>query len=213
MIDIHDPHQHVGGWRDFLTHLTIITIGLFIALSLEGLVDWFHHRSLVHEAEASLHAEIQSNANSVATLENDIHHQQQELRHDDTVLDAILKTGKPPEHDHMSISFHLSTFDEVSWQTAQETGALSYMPYKVAETYSDIYTTQEQIARAEEVGVRDAILSLAPFTDPTDTGAPAAEEARDIKQHIGILLGQLMLLDSMVKGLDGEYRQFLKAHP
>ena len=49
------------GWRDFLLHLFTITVGLLIALSLEGLVEWQHHRHLVHDAEKSPHAEISSN--------------------------------------------------------------------------------------------------------------------------------------------------------
>jgi hypothetical protein len=213
MIDIHDPHKEVGGWKDFLVHLTIITIGLFIALSLEGMVDWFHHRSLVHEAEASLHAEIQSNAQGAAGLSRDIHNEQKSLQQDVDVLDHIIKTGKPPKHSSISIDFHLSTFDNVSWQTAQETGALSYMPYKTAQQYSSIYSSQALIDRTEEVAVRDSILSLAPFTDQSFRRGPTFTEASGIKQHIDILQGQLLLLDALVKSLDSEYKQFLKANP
>ena len=62
MIEVHPPTEPVHGWRDFLVHLLTITIGLVIALSLEGCVEWRHHRHLVHEAEASLQREIESNA-------------------------------------------------------------------------------------------------------------------------------------------------------
>ena len=62
MLDVHAPHDRMEGWRDFLLHLLTITIGLLIALSLEGLVDWRHHRHLVHEAETNLHGEIVRNA-------------------------------------------------------------------------------------------------------------------------------------------------------
>jgi hypothetical protein len=213
MIDIHDPHKEVGGWKDFLLHLTIITIGLFIALSLEGMVDWFHHRSLMHEAESSLHAEIQSNAHTVTDLSTDIEHQQQELQNDVTVIDEIIKSGEAPKHAHISIDFHLSTFDSVSWQTAQETGALSYMPYKTAQQYSSIYSDQDLLARTEEVAVRDSILSLAPLMDRSGGGAPDREVAAGMKPHINILQGQLLLLSALVKNLDGEYKQFLKVHP
>ncbi len=213
MIDVHDPHKEVAGWKDFLLHLGIITIGLFIALSLEGVVDWFHHRTLVHEAEASLHTEIQSNAKSVADLSTDINRQQQESQHDVKVLDEIIKNGEPPKHSSISIDFHLTTFDNVSWQTAQETGALSYMPYGKAQQYSSIYSDQELLARTEEVAVRDTILSLAPLTDPSGGGAPDRAEAADMKQHLDILQGQLILLSGLVKGLDGEYKGFLRANP
>ena len=51
MLEVHPPSEPVHGWRDFLIHLATITIGLLIALSLEGCVEFWHHRSLVHEME------------------------------------------------------------------------------------------------------------------------------------------------------------------
>ena len=214
MIDVHSPHEPVQGWRDILLHLLIITIGLFIALSLEGLVEWHHHRSLVHEAELSLHGEIVGNAKGVDRLAADIRKQQDTLRHDDLVLDEIIRTGKPPAHDQMSIEFHLTGFDDVSWKTAQQTGALAYMKYSAAQEYSSIYSTQDEVSAAAHVAVRDAILSLAPFMDPKqDKGAPNAATAAVVHDHIDVLQGQLLLLQSFVQGLDGEYKNFLKAHP
>jgi hypothetical protein len=38
--DIHPPHQAAHSWRDIFIHLATITVGLFIALSLEGCVEW-----------------------------------------------------------------------------------------------------------------------------------------------------------------------------
>ena len=39
VIDIHPPHQAAHSWRDIFVHLATITVGLFIALSLEGCVE------------------------------------------------------------------------------------------------------------------------------------------------------------------------------
>ena len=58
MLDVHPPHEAVHGWRDFFIHLATITIGLLIALGMEGCVEWMHHRHLVKEVEVSLHDEI-----------------------------------------------------------------------------------------------------------------------------------------------------------
>jgi len=98
-----------------------ITIGLVIALGLEGCVEWQHHRHLVHEAEQSLHAEIQNNANSLAGIATDIHAEQAALKHDVEVLDFAIAHHKFAEHSHMHINFRSSTFDSVSWSTAQST--------------------------------------------------------------------------------------------
>jgi hypothetical protein len=51
MLDVHAPHQRMQGIKDFVLHLLTITIGLLIALSLEGCVERHNHRELVREAE------------------------------------------------------------------------------------------------------------------------------------------------------------------
>jgi hypothetical protein len=216
MLDVHAPHESVHGWRDFLLHLFTITIGLVIALGLEGCVEWQHHRHLVHEAEQSLHTEIQNNANDLTRIATDIHTQQAALEHDVTVLDYAIKNRKYPDHSSMSITYHMSTFDNVSWSTAQSTGALGYMDYATAQEYSGIYQTQNFFDTTEEQTARDTILSLAPFLDESsdDKNSPAdITEAISIKQHIEIVEGQLRLLNDIVNNLNTHYKKYLAAHP
>jgi hypothetical protein len=215
MLDVHPPHEPVHGWRDFLLHLFTITIGLLIALSLEGLVEWQHHRHLVHEAEASLHEEIKGNAESIHAALADLKKQQANLSHDVVVLNKMIKKmPKDKLHDTMEITFHISGFEDVSWKTAQSTGALSFMPYDMAKQYSNLYSTQDAIYIAEQQAARDAILSLAPFTDTDESGPdPTPAEATDIKQKINILQGQLFLVEAIMTSLDKHYKEFLSAHP
>ncbi len=214
MIDVHPPHEPVHGWRDFLLHILTITIGLLIALSLEGLVEWQHHRHLVHEAEASLHEEIQNNAKDLPNAIADLHKQQEDLKHDVVVLKYIVKNRKPPKDDNMTIAFHIRTFDNVSWKTAQSTTALSYMPYAQAQEYANIYSTQDELETTEKQAARDAIISLAPFINSSNNDPdPTEGQANDIKQKIEVLQGQLTLVDSLINSLDGAYKKFLAAHP
>jgi hypothetical protein len=200
VIDVHPPHEPIHGWRDFFIHLSTITIGLLIALSLEGCVEWQHHRHLVHEAEASLHAEIQSNAKGMQDTLADLRKQQENLKQDVVVLKYIMKNHKSPENSGMEITFHIRTFDSVSWKTAQSTGALSYMPY--------------ELAAAEQQGARDAIVSLASFMNlSNDDPDPTEGQAEAIKQKIEVLQGQLILVNNLFESLDRHYKSFLGAHP
>jgi hypothetical protein len=68
VIDIHPPHQAAHSWRDIFVHLATITVGLFIALSLEGCVEWQHHRHLVHEARENIRSEMQDNQKELKAL-------------------------------------------------------------------------------------------------------------------------------------------------
>ena len=79
MLDVHAPHDRMHGWKDFLLHLLTITIGLLIALGLEGFVEWQHHRQMVHEAEAAMSHEIAQNQKTLASMKQPIEDQQKEL--------------------------------------------------------------------------------------------------------------------------------------
>ncbi len=214
MLDVHPPHEAVHDWRDFFIHLTTITIGLLIALSLEGCVEWRHHRHLVHEAEASLLGEIKTNAEQLQGVLDELHREKAALKQDVAVLNRIIANPRKPNSEEMTVQYNIRTFNDVSWRTAQSTGAFSYMPYAEAQEYSDIYTQQNNIAAAELQGVRDTVVGVAPFLnlkkgDPN----PSGEEAVRIKNNFEILQGQLNFIEDQVTRLDGEYKKFLAAHP
>jgi hypothetical protein len=213
VLDVHPPHEPMHGWRDFFLHLGTITIGLLIALGLEGLVEWQHHRHLVHEAEASLRQEIQSNESDLASILDDVHKQQSALKQDVVILQQIIANPKIPPRG-LSISFRMTSLDDVSWKTAQNTGALSYMPYAAAQDYAGIYYLQDEFDRAQQEGGRDTTLAAAMFANPEFTD-PALIVERNKKriERIEAVQGQLFVLESLVQGLDSEYKTFLTAHP
>jgi hypothetical protein len=214
VLEVHPPNEPVHGWRDFFIHLATITIGLLIALSLEGAVEFWQHRHLVHEAEASMQIEIGANARELKGALDDVRKEQDFLKKDIAVMKKIIAHPKVPNTEDMRVDFRIRTFADVSWKTAQSTGALSYMPYERAQQYSNIYSMQNDIRDAEHQAVRDTILSIAPFLNSKKGDAnPGGEEAVKIVDRLEILQGQLIFLESMIKGLDGEYKKFLAAHP
>jgi hypothetical protein len=214
MLDVHAPHKSIGGWKEFLLHLLAITIGLLIALSLEGSVEWLHHRHLVHEAEANLRSEIEANTKAVSAAADEIHKQQEILKQDVALLKVIIGGHKLPKDSSMSVKFHITGLDNLSWRTAQSTGALSYMSYDDARDYAQIYDTQETFDAAEKQAARDAIISLSPFMNIGDNDPDLTkEQAASIKENIEILQSQLFLVDSVAGALDRQYQGYLAAHP
>ena len=214
MLEVHPPNEPVHGWRDFLIHLATITIGLLIALSLEGCVEFWHHRSLVHEAEASMQIEIEANARALQRALDDVRKEQDFLKKDIAVMKKIIANPKVPNKEDMRVDFRIRTFDDVSWKTSQSTGALSYMPYGRAREYANIYSAQNEIAEAEHQAVRDTVLSVAPFLNSKKGDLnPSGEEAVKIVDRLEVLQGQLIFLENLIKRLDGEYKKFLARHP
>ena len=59
-MDIHKP-KGVRSWREFLSEIGIIVLGVLIALSAEQSVDYLHWRHRLGVAEESMRAEMKSN--------------------------------------------------------------------------------------------------------------------------------------------------------
>src|SRR5207249_11989239 len=66
-VEIHPPHRAIGSLKEALVHLTLITVGVLIALSFEGIASWREHRALVREARANLASEIRDNMNELSS--------------------------------------------------------------------------------------------------------------------------------------------------
>jgi hypothetical protein len=214
LLDVHAPHESLHSWRDFFLHLTTITIGLLIALSLEGLVEWQHHRHLVHDAEASLHDEINNNATNITGALSVLHKREDALKHDVSVLKYVAANGQYPKDKDMSVDFSIVGFDSVAWKTAQSTGAFSYMPYDLAQDYSRIYMQQDLLSGEEQQAARDSVLAIGTFiNEPDNSAPPSREQAESIIQKIEVVQGQLMLVDAFMQGLSRDYKAFLASHP
>jgi hypothetical protein len=207
MLDVHAPHERMEGFRDFLLHLLTITIGLLIALGLEGCLEWQHHRSLVREAEDGMRGEVAHNLGTVDRLQHQIVAQQKELDADLAVLAELRKHSDTKDRE-FSFSFQMMSFNDVAWRTAQSTGAMAYMPYQSALTYSDIYNTQSEAFEAEKQVV-DGVLRAASF--PSTQGKdwkPTPQQIDDLTNRIGELRMRLMLLNSLVNSLGHTYQDF-----
>ncbi len=101
-----------------------------------------------------MQAEIKANANEVQNALDDLAKEQESLKKDVAVLKRIIANPNVPNTETMTINFRIRSFDDVSWRTAQSTGALSYMPYEQAHAYSDIYDQQNEVYTAEEQAIR-----------------------------------------------------------
>lgn len=211
MIDIHVPHGTQLGVKDFFLHLFIITIGLLIALSLEGLVEHELHRHLAREAEAGLRVEIANN-------EHELVRQRQQIEDGQKLMEADLKVlAEMRAHPHdkrgpLNLMFSLGGFDDMSWKTAQSTGAIAYMPYKDAQKFSDIYAFQDVYLRyvlldLEDIGNADSL-----FISHPDDWVPSTAQIDTETERIGKVAFNLNMLRSLVDNLDNHYQKFDAEH-
>lgn len=208
-------HVKRHGLRTFLFEILTVTVGLFIALALNDLVDWQSHRQLVRAAETSLHDEIKSNAQSLSVIRRQIAAEKQQLDDDLAVLSRLraLPDGVKPPHEKLQFEFRISDFNDTAWKTAQTTNAFSYMSYEDAEAFSTLYGTQALVYQNEQSSV-DAMLRAAAVVVTKPSGVDLAhDEIDETVRRIGETKMRLIYLDDLVNSLDTSYQRYLSRHP
>ena len=88
-MEIHAPEGPVLTLEQSVVHLAIVTAGVVIALSLEGLVESSHQRSLVREASANLTSELQPNQQELERFIGKIEPMRTKLLHAIEVISAV----------------------------------------------------------------------------------------------------------------------------
>jgi len=89
-MEIHAPDHPITGWKETVKHLAIITAGVLIALTLEGIVSWIDHRMLVREAVGNLTAELRNNRKELASLFSGLDKDVNQLEHCDDVAAKLI---------------------------------------------------------------------------------------------------------------------------
>jgi len=153
MLDVHPPHERVHGWRDFMVHLSTITIGLLIALALEGVVEWIHHRNEVSETREALHRELDNNRNRFTSDVGFSRKEAAMLANDLLVLEYVRDhpgsaPGTLPGVLVMNSSY--MRMDDVAWKTAQATSVTPLMPQEEVRRAAELYSFFDRIDKAHE---------------------------------------------------------------
>jgi hypothetical protein len=211
VIEVHAPHGKLHGIKDFFIHLFTITIGLLIALGLEGLVESAHHRHLAHQAEAGLHTEIAHNEQSIAHQLEAIKNRQKQLKKNQEIL-AAWRANPDGKTDHISLGWEFENFDDMSWKNSQITGAVAYMPYKDAQDFSDIYLQQDALFKSALQLSDELANSASLFVSHPDNWIPSPAQIDIEADRMGRAQVRLIILASGIEELDKAYKKFEAEH-
>jgi hypothetical protein len=207
-MDIHPPHGPIHSKKDFLLHLLTITIGILIALSLEGIVEWRHHRALVHEAEENLRNEILDNKKELDGKLKTIPEREKERQHILDVIRDVLSRKKLHEVQINLTSNH-SDLSVASWNTAEHTGALALMGYAQVKKYSEAYGAQQQFNQLQDKELESTIAALQMFRAGADPNKLSDRELEAEKQQIMTTLAFLLAEKQVGQQLSDKYAKVL----
>jgi hypothetical protein len=215
VIDIHPPHEAAHSWRDILIHLATITVGLFIALSLEGCVEWQHHRNLVREARANIRSEIEDNQKELHNALDQIHKEQAQVKADIEAL-KVLRKDMNAKGLSVSLTFANSALQNASWDTARETGAFSYMSYPEVKKYAELYNLQQlfanQTTRVTAAYTNSFSVLYIFDVDEKQTAEVRRADVNSGLQRILAVQSELMVYDSVARELADQYSAALRQY-
>jgi len=157
MLDVHPVHASVAGWRDFLTHIAIVAIGLCLAISLQQTVEYLHHRHQLAETRAALLQERAENRRTFASQTRAWRRTVAELQNNLLVFEYLQQhPGAPQETLPGVLVWDVSelVFSTAAWDAARESGVIALMPREEIERYNDLYGA---LNREWEMGYQAAL--------------------------------------------------------
>ena len=203
-MDVHAPMEPVHTWRDIALHLGIVTVGLFIALSLEAFVEHLHNRHLVAEARANIREELQINHEAA---QDDIHRVQLTIDSLQANIATIHRLQTNPKDFHGSITNAMSfdSLNDAAWRTARDTGALSFMPYKEVQRYSDLYMLEDLVnQKAISAGEQSFHAQIPTLMGYDITDIPPAEVNQMLRDNAASEIDLIPLKQYLIQ-LDQQY--------
>jgi len=156
-MEIHAPEKPIHSKKEFFFHMFTVVLGILIALGLEGMVQWVHHRALVREARENIRVEIEKNKEIIDGAMPEFKQRSETLNH---MIDSIRQLAKT--HHAVKggqVFFSISNHDlySTAWQTASTSGAVTYMSYDELRRYTDVYLTQQTYSTLQAQALDRAI--------------------------------------------------------
>jgi len=210
-MEIHVPRKAITSLRELLRELAIITAGILIALSLEGLVQWKHHRELAREARANIMSELRENQSELAKEIQQLEKIDQQGQALVALVHQLQSNRKAPIHE-ASFSFSVAQLHSTSWNSAITTGAVSFMSYAEVKRYTEVYDLQrafddlQQRAFAGSLDVQ-GLFTLLGRRPETLTAA----ELSDAERRIGIAIAEVRAMRAIAEPLSQRYQEVLKS--
>jgi hypothetical protein len=134
--------------REFAFQLATIIAGILIALWVDNLVEARRERALVRDAHAAIAREIADNLKALTEHMPSLDEHERSLRTGLRFADELRESGKTDVHT-LNFGFQLPVLNRASWQSAERTGALGYMPFDDVKEYAELYELQDLVATGQ----------------------------------------------------------------
>jgi hypothetical protein len=212
-MEIHAPDKPILTVKEALVHLCIVTIGILIALSFEGALEWRHHRALVREARTKIATEMRDNRKELQTTRDRIDRMVKQMKDGADAIDVMAASLSPAVVErffspagppYVLWGYTVAELTRSSYATAESTGALGFMEYDEVKKYAEIYNFQDTYTR-QQMQVFDhattaAALGGGLMKKPSQADIDGVK--RELRQAIGGMTYERAFADLLLKAYD-----------
>jgi hypothetical protein len=212
-VEIHAPHRPIHSYKEMLVHLVLITLGVLIALSFEGVASWREHRALVREARANLTNEIRDNMKELDNRLRKLPKEREGVTHAVDVLELLTdrKNFESIKSGSVSVQLGFTTADlqNASRTTAEVTGAFGLMEYDEVKKYATVYAHQDLYMRFQHDAMQYMTRSIASAAILAEPEKATAREVEDSKANLRLTLAAMTAEEQLGQSLLKEYERVL----
>ena len=135
-MEIHGPEGPTKSFKDFLIHIIIVTIGILIALGLEGIRETLSTHRIVRDARENFRVELQGNRKN---LDRELKNDRESLARVDQIIADLPNLRKNAARFQARVGELFPSgyfFSSSRWETALSMGALGHMPVEDVNHYA-----------------------------------------------------------------------------
>jgi hypothetical protein len=209
-MEIHAPEKPILTVKEATVHLLIVTAGILIALSLEAVVEYVHHRTVVREAREIMRQEIEANR---AELDNTLSYikdtQLKQLTHGIDVMLALI--AHETSDTRMMINDKPARLRSAGHATAELMGAFAYMDYREVSRWATVYDLQQEFLRTQSAAFAEETAAFSFLVRRDLLKTPPAQldmEAENLRRAVGMVV----VVSQMGTGLRAQYGKVLGEH-
>lgn len=195
---------------DYAFQFITVTVGVLIALLIDGFVDWNSNRELVADARATIAREVADNLKELEGLPQSIAASNKDIENGLRLANDLLSKGKT-DVNSLQLNFNLATLNASSWLTADRTGALAHTSYDEVKRYAELYGLQALFDTQQRKAVDLVASSTALIASSFDPANANRDDVRKFRENLMLLQANLLVTEQLGRQLADAYKKFQQA--
>jgi hypothetical protein len=202
--------------KHFLAEMTTITLGILIALALEGYARQREETRLARQAAAAIRSEMRDNLSRLQEeLSSKVTLSREQIHNAVAKADAVLKhrashaPGPAPKPGTFELNIPIVTLSDTSHATAQATGAFAHMDYAEVRDFAVVYNVQKEFQRVQSQLSESFVLMIP--ADPADLPDQSTADLERWRHSLLTTLQYLHHFEAVARSLARAYGSLLSS--